>query len=68
MADLFVGAFYIRRSFGSDQLYWAIFNEYVHTQLKNGDHPLEFFIEGTRSRTNKSYVPKIGVLSLLHLN
>ncbi|ESO11661.1 hypothetical protein HELRODRAFT_71793, partial [Helobdella robusta] len=57
------GAFYIRRSFGSDHLYWAIFTEYVQTQLKNGDHPLEFFIEGTRSRTNKSYIPKIGMLA-----
>ena len=54
------GAFYIRRSFGSDQLYWAIFTEYVQTQLRNGDSPVEFFIEGTRSRTAKSYTPKIG--------
>jgi len=54
------GAFYIRRSFGSDRLYWAVFTEYVQTQLRNGDAPLEFFVEGTRSRTNKSYVPRTG--------
>ena len=54
------GAFYIRRSFGSDKLYWAIFTEYVQTQLRNGDAPLEFFVEGTRSRTMKSYQPRIG--------
>jgi len=54
------GAFYIRRSFGSDHLYWAVFTEYVQTQLRNGDAPLMFFVEGTRSRTNKSYVPKTG--------
>lgn len=54
------GAFYIRRSFGSDHLYWAIFTEYVQTQLRNGDNPLEFFVEGTRSRTAKSYVPRVG--------
>lgn len=57
------GAFYIRRTFGSDLLYWAVFTEYVQTQLRNGDYPLEFFVEGTRSRTAKSYLPKIGMLS-----
>lgn len=56
------GAFYIRRSFGTDWLYWAVFTEYVQTQLRNGDAPLEFFVEGTRSRTNKSYIPKTGLL------
>lgn len=57
------GAFYIRRSFGTDWLYWAVFTEYVQTQLRNGDAPLEFFVEGTRSRTNKSYIPKTGMLA-----
>jgi len=56
------GAFYIQRTFGSNHLYWAIFTEYVQTQLRNGDSPLEFFVEGTRSRTNKSYIPKTGGL------
>ena len=56
------GAFYIKRTFRSDQLYWAIFTEYVQTQLYNGDHPIEFFVEGTRSRTQKSYTPKLGKL------
>lgn len=54
------GAFYIRRAFGTDRLYWAIFTEYVQTHMRNGDAPLEFYVEGTRSRTAKSYVPKIG--------
>jgi glyceronephosphate O-acyltransferase len=57
------GAFFIRRSFGSDQLYWAIFNEYVQQHLINSDRPLEFFIEGTRSRSSKSLPPKYGMLS-----
>lgn len=57
------GAFYIRRSFGDDQLYWAVFTEYVQTQICNGDHPVEFYVEGTRSRTLKSYSPKFGMLS-----
>ncbi|XP_064601492.1 dihydroxyacetone phosphate acyltransferase-like [Liolophura sinensis] len=57
------GAFYIRRTFGGDQLYWAVFTEYVQTQICNGDFPMEFFVEGTRSRTSKSYSPKLGMLS-----
>ena len=57
------GAFFIRRSFGSDQLYWAVFNEYVQAHLLNCDRPLEFFIEGTRSRTSKSLPPKHGMLA-----
>jgi len=28
------GAFFIRRSFGGDQLYWTVFSEYVRTMLK----------------------------------
>ncbi|RUS83045.1 hypothetical protein EGW08_009184 [Elysia chlorotica] len=57
------GAFYIRRSFGEDHLYWAIFTEYVQCQICNGDNPIEFYVEGTRSRTAKSYTPKFGMLS-----
>jgi glycerone phosphate O-acyltransferase len=54
------GAFYIRRSFGDDQLYWAVFTEYVQTHICNGDSPVEFYVEGTRSRTQKSLCPKFG--------
>ncbi|GAB1607511.1 glycerol-3-phosphate acyltransferase 1, mitochondrial-like [Argonauta hians] len=57
------GAFYIQRSFGANQLYWAVFTQYVQTQIANGDRPLEFFPEGTRSRTAKSLCPKYGLLS-----
>ena len=59
------GAFFMRRSFGSDRLYWALFTEYVHTILINGDRPMEFFIEGTRSRVGKSLNPKFGLLSVI---
>lgn len=110
------GAFFIRRSFGGDKLYWAVFSEYVKTMLRvriqflsfysmygvvvaitvsqhslrewrvspflyfldtdlwkginsnllvvlflqNGFAPVEFFLEGTRSRTCKSLTPKLG--------
>ncbi|XP_062267244.1 dihydroxyacetone phosphate acyltransferase-like [Platichthys flesus] len=59
------GAFFIRRSFGADKLYWAIFSEYVKTIVKNGFAPVEFFLEGTRSRTSKSLTPKLGLLNIV---
>ncbi|XP_053192592.1 dihydroxyacetone phosphate acyltransferase isoform X1 [Scomber japonicus] len=59
------GAFFIRRSFGGDKLYWAVFSEYVKTMLKNGYAPVEFFLEGTRSRTCKSLTPKLGLLNIV---
>lgn len=57
------GAFYIRRSFGKDKLYWTLFMEYVKTHIVNGEAPLEFFIEGTRSRSAKSLNPKYGLFT-----
>ncbi|XP_051730739.1 dihydroxyacetone phosphate acyltransferase [Ctenopharyngodon idella] len=59
------GAFFIRRSFGGDKLYWAVFSEYVKTMLRNGYAPIEFFLEGTRSRTSKSLTPKTGLLNIV---
>jgi glycerone phosphate O-acyltransferase len=41
------GAFFIRRTFGSDKLYWAIFHEYVQQHITNQDGPIEFFLEGS---------------------
>ncbi|RWS10033.1 protein phosphatase 1A-like isoform X1 [Dinothrombium tinctorium] len=60
------GAFFIRRSFknSNDLLYWHTFRAYVQTQLKGGERPLEFFVEGTRSRSGKFLYPKIGLLSI----
>eukprot|EP00039_Didymoeca_costata_P024841 m.11664 g.11664 ORF g.11664 m.11664 type:complete len:705 (+) comp4501_c0_seq2:24-2138(+) len=58
------GAFFMRRSFKNDRLYWACFSEYVDTLITNGDAPMEFFVEGTRSRTGKSILPKNGLLGV----
>lgn len=60
------GAFFLRRSFlaGEDALYSAIFKEYV-TQLLVDGQCLEFFIEGTRSRSGKMLQPKLGLLSIV---
>ncbi len=58
------GAFFIRRSFGSDRLYGAVVDAYVRRLIKDG-WTLEFFLEGGRSRTGKLLAPKVGLLSLV---
>jgi glycerol-3-phosphate O-acyltransferase len=58
------GAFFIRRSFGSDRLYGAVVDAYVRRLIKDG-WTLEFFMEGGRSRTGKLLSPKVGLLSLV---
>ncbi|RVE56045.1 hypothetical protein OJAV_G00232120 [Oryzias javanicus] len=59
------GAFFIRRAIGSDKLYWAVLSEYVRTIVKKGFAPLEFFVEGFRSRTLKSLSPKLGMMHMV---
>lgn len=54
------GAFYMRRSYNDDSLYWTTFKQYVYQLVSKGDLPIEFFIEGTRSRSGKSLTPKYG--------
>ena len=58
------GAFFIRRTFGSDFLYRQVMETYIKTLLGLG-YPLEFFIEGGRSRTGKMVMPKYGMLSMV---
>jgi len=53
------GAFFIRRSFNADRLYTTILQKYIDTLLRDGQS-LEFYIEGTRSRTGKMLQPKMG--------
>lgn len=58
------GGFFIRRSFGGDRLYAAVVDAYVRRTLRDGS-PLEFFLEGGRSRTGKLLPPKLGLLSIV---
>ncbi|KAM7362807.1 dihydroxyacetone phosphate acyltransferase isoform 2-T3 [Cochliomyia hominivorax] len=58
------GAFFMRRSFSNDELYWDVFREYMHALVSVYHIGAEFFIEGTRSRNFKALVPKIGLLSM----
>ncbi|QTP58011.1 glycerol-3-phosphate 1-O-acyltransferase PlsB [Billgrantia antri] len=57
------GAFFLRRSFRDKPLYAAVFNEYLHRLLERG-HPLEYFIEGGRSRSGRMLTPRPGMLSM----
>lgn len=56
------GAFFIRRSFNS-ALYSTIFSEYLSVLLSHGVS-IEYFIEGTRSRTGRLLQPKAGMLAM----
>lgn len=57
------GAFFIRRRFGGDKLYTAVFNEYIHTVFSRG-YPVEYFVEGGRSRTGRMRSPATGTLAM----
>ena len=58
------GAFFIRRSFKGNLLYSTVFRRYLGANLSKGV-PIEFFIEGGRSRTGRSLMPKPGMLSMV---
>ena len=57
------GAFFLRRSFKGDALYAAVFRKYLGVMMARG-HPLEYFIEGGRSRTGRLLTPRTGMLSM----
>ncbi|XP_073401200.1 dihydroxyacetone phosphate acyltransferase-like isoform X4 [Dendrobates tinctorius] len=59
------GAFFIRRTFHGEKLYWAVFSEYVKTMIRTGYAPVEFFIEGQRSRSGKTIHPRLGLLNVV---
>ncbi len=57
------GAFFLRRSFKGEPLYAAVFTKYLGFMMARG-HPLEYFIEGGRSRTGRLLSPRTGMLSM----
>ena len=64
-----LGAFFIKRRIDpvigrKDILYRAILQTYIVQKLKEG-HIIEFFLEGTRTRTGKPCMPKGGILSVI---
>jgi glycerol-3-phosphate O-acyltransferase len=58
------GAFFIKRSFGEDRIFPVIFKRYLQQLIRDG-FPVEFFIEGGRSRTGKLLPARLGVLSMV---
>ncbi|MBU0552180.1 1-acyl-sn-glycerol-3-phosphate acyltransferase [Myxococcota bacterium] len=58
------GAFFLRRSFKGLDLYKLVFRQYLWKLVREG-YPIEFFLEGGRSRTGKLLQPKMGMLSML---
>lgn len=57
------GAFFMRRTFKGNPLYTAVFNEYLHSLFTKG-FPVEYFVEGGRSRTGRMLQPKTGMLAI----
>ena len=57
------GAFFLRRSFAGNKLYAAVFEKYLSLNLVKGV-PIEYFIEGTRSRTGRLLAPRSGMLAM----
>ena len=55
------GAFFLRRSFKGNRLYAAVFDAYLDQLLQRG-YSVEYFVEGTRSRTGRLLAPRGGML------
>ncbi|HEX4051658.1 MAG TPA: glycerol-3-phosphate 1-O-acyltransferase PlsB [Steroidobacteraceae bacterium] len=57
------GTFFMRRSFRGNALYTVVFMKYLAAIMARG-HPIEYFIEGGRSRTGRLLAPMTGMLSM----
>lgn len=58
------GGFFIKRSFANERIFPAVFSRYLRELINHG-YPVEFFIEGGRSRTGKLLPPRLGVLGMV---
>gem|GEM_PF-1118143 len=59
-----VGGFYIKRSFKGERLFPVVFERYMRQLIRDG-FPIEFYLEGGRSRTGKLLPARHGVLSMV---
>src|SRR5690625_7937469 len=58
-----VGAYFLQCSLRAQQLYTAVFNEYVSLIMDRGV-AIEYFIEGTRSLTGRLLPPRGGMMAI----
>lgn len=58
------GGFFIKRSFSGDRLFPPLFSRYLRELIRQ-EYPIEFFIEGGRTRSGKLLSPRLGVLSMV---
>jgi len=58
------GGFFVKRSFSGDRVFPAVFSRYLRELIRQ-DYPVEFFIEGGRTRSGKLMPPKLGVLGMV---
>ena len=57
------GAYFIRRSFKDNPVYAAVMRAYVQQLVELGV-PLEYFVEGGRSRSGRMLKPRFGMLGM----
>jgi glycerol-3-phosphate O-acyltransferase len=57
------GAFFLRRTLRGSTLYTIVFMKYLAAIMARG-HPIEYFIEGGRSRTGRLRPPMTGMLAM----
>jgi glycerol-3-phosphate O-acyltransferase len=58
------GAFFVQRQIQGDRIFRTVFTRYLRELVIHG-YPLEFFIEGGRTRSGKLLPPKTGVLDMV---
>jgi len=58
------GGFFIKRSFEGEHLHPPIFARYLRELIHHGV-PIEFYLEGGRTRSGKLLPPKVGVLGMV---
>jgi len=59
-----VGGFFIKRSFKDERLFPVVFERYMRQLIREG-FPIEFYLEGGRSRTGKLLSARHGVLGMV---
>lgn len=59
-----VGGFFVARSFGDDRVHPTVFARYLRELIRQG-YPVEFFLEGGRTRSGRLLPAKVGVLGMV---